>query len=175
MGSVRLTKGCECDIPMAQRKGLIGNKKTNLPRRRNCSADSRAAREGGGNGMTNLEHYKDKILGYSKRSFCSDFVEPIILKQFKRECGNTSCEQCRLIYMIWLNEEYKEPEPDWSMVAVDTPILVSDGGIVWYRGHFAKYKDGHVYAWNSGGTSFTAYNSDNITYWEYAKLPEVEE
>lgn len=68
-----------------------------------------------------------------------------------------------------------EAEPDWSTVAVDTPILVSDGGIVWYRGHFAKYKDGHVYAWNSGGTSFTAYNSDNITYWEYAKLPEVEE
>lgn len=37
MGSVRLTKGYECDTPMAQRKGLIGNKKTNLPRcRKQC-------------------------------------------------------------------------------------------------------------------------------------------
>lgn len=32
MGSVRLTNGYECDTPMAQRKGLIGSKKTNLPR-----------------------------------------------------------------------------------------------------------------------------------------------
>lgn len=32
MGSVRLTKGYECDVPMAQHKGLIGNKHTNLPR-----------------------------------------------------------------------------------------------------------------------------------------------
>lgn len=37
MGSVRLTRGYECDIPMAQRKGLIGSKHTNLPRcRKQC-------------------------------------------------------------------------------------------------------------------------------------------
>ena len=37
MGSVRLTKGYECDIPMALRKGLIGKKHTNLPRcRKQC-------------------------------------------------------------------------------------------------------------------------------------------
>ena len=37
MGSVRLTKGCECDIPMALSKGLIGKKRTNLPRcRKQC-------------------------------------------------------------------------------------------------------------------------------------------
>lgn len=38
MGSVRPTKGYECDTPMAQRKGLIGKKHTNLPRcRKQCS------------------------------------------------------------------------------------------------------------------------------------------
>lgn len=38
MGSVRQTKSYECDEPMAQRKGLIGNKHTNLPRcRKQCS------------------------------------------------------------------------------------------------------------------------------------------
>ena len=124
--------------------------------------------------MTNLEHYKDEILGYLKKSFCSDFVEPIILKQFKRECGNTSCEQCRLIYMIWLNEEYKEPEPDWSMVAVDTPILVRDHDCEWWiERHFAKYSGGRVFVWMDGTTSFTA--KGNVIWYKYAKLAEVEE
>ena len=37
MGSVRATKDYECDIPMALSKGLIGKKRTNLPRcRKQC-------------------------------------------------------------------------------------------------------------------------------------------
>lgn len=38
MGSVRATKGYECDIPMALSKGIIGKKRTNLPRcKKQCS------------------------------------------------------------------------------------------------------------------------------------------
>ena len=70
-------------------------------------------------------------------------------------------------------EEYKEPETDWSKVAVDTPILVRDCEIqVWERRYFAKYENGVIYAWAGGCTSW---NTSNMTTWEYAKLAESED
>ena len=60
---------------------------------------------------------------------------------------------------------------DWSIMPVDTKILVSneeDKG--WKRRYFAKYKDGKVYVWALGKTSFTANNNEDVTDWEYAKL-----
>ena len=60
---------------------------------------------------------------------------------------------------------------DWSNVPVDTKILVSDKEDKgWKRKYFAKYKDGKVYAWAWGKTSFTANNNEDVTDWEYAKL-----
>lgn len=63
---------------------------------------------------------------------------------------------------------------DWSEVPVDTPILVSDtNGINWEKRHFAYFKDGMVYAWLSGTTSWTAEKADDAFSWKYAKLAEV--
>ena len=79
--------------------------------------------------------------------------------------------------MLWLLEEYKEPEVDWSKVEVDTPILVrrSDNE-EWNKRYFAGYgNDGCIYAWSNGCTSWTAYNNSDVTEWEYAKLAESEE
>ena len=60
---------------------------------------------------------------------------------------------------------------DWSKVPVDTKILVSnEGDKGWKRRYFAKYKDGKVYVWALGKTSFTANNNEDVTDWEYAKL-----
>ena len=60
---------------------------------------------------------------------------------------------------------------DWSKVPVDSKILVSDKKDKgWKRKYFAKYKDGKVYAWAWGKTSFTANNNEDVTDWEYAKL-----
>ena len=68
-------------------------------------------------------------------------------------------------------DEYKEPETDWSKVAVDTPILVRNSkNETWYKRYFAKYEDGKVYAWNDGKTSWSS-TGDNIS-WSYAKLAE---
>lgn len=70
-------------------------------------------------------------------------------------------------------DDYEEPEPDWSKVEVDTPILVMDReNEEWVKRHFAKYEDGHVYAWFDGGTSWTEYCT---SVWEYARLAESEE
>ena len=122
--------------------------------------------------MKNYEKYADEIKGYKGENFCADFVKPHILKS--RGCTNTSCDQCKILQTIWLLEEYKEPEVDWSKVAVDTPILVRDyESQEWEARHFAKYEDGVIYSWDGGSTSWTS--RGNVTEWKYAKLAESEE
>lgn len=124
--------------------------------------------------MKNYEKYAEEIREYKGENFCKDFVKPHILKS--RGCTNTSCDQCKMLQTIWLLEDYKEPEIDWSKVAVDTPILVrrSDNE-EWAKRYFARYRDGYIYAWSNGCTSWTAYNSSDVTEWEYAKLAESED
>ena len=60
---------------------------------------------------------------------------------------------------------------DWSMVAVNTPVMVSEyGPYNWCRRHFAYYdtKENVVYAFNDGCTEWS---SQGITTgWEYFKL-----
>lgn len=121
--------------------------------------------------MKNYEKYVEKIRGYDDKDFCKDFVKPHILKS--RGCTNTNCDQCKMLQTIWLLEEYEEPEVDWSKVEVDTPILVSnseDGD--WYKRYFAKYKNGKVFAWSDGRTSW---NEIDVRAWDCAKLAENEE
>ena len=131
--------------------------------------------------MKNYEKYAEEIKNYNGVNFCNNFVIPVIRKGC--ECLS-SCEQCRMLQNIWLLEEYEEPEEpeepktDWSKVEVDTPILVRDGEdtesatVVWLKRYFAEYKDGLVYAWTNGRTSW---NEDEMYGWQYAKLAESEE
>ena len=122
--------------------------------------------------MKNYEKYVDEIREYEGETFCADFVQPYILKQ--DNCCRMNCGQCNMLQLIWLVEEYEEPETDWSKVEVDTPILVRDfEGSAWFRRHFAKYENGTVYAWDGGDTSWSG--EDVMTDWKYAKLSESEE
>lgn len=126
--------------------------------------------------MKNYEKYADEIREYEGDSICADFVEPYILKSINAKCTNTSCVKCHLYRAIWLLEEYKEPETDWSKVEVDTPILVrysEDGDEEWIKRHFAKYENGKVYAWFDGCTSWST--EGHMVTWNYAKLAESEE
>lgn len=122
--------------------------------------------------MTNGEKYKDLIL--STNLFCDEFVKPFVLKKYGLKCGDIHCGKCYAATTIFLNEEYQEPETDWSKVAVDTPILVSDTeNDGWIKRHFAKIENGVVYAWDQGKTSFTA-KAHECTGWYHAKLAEDE-
>lgn len=126
--------------------------------------------------MTNYEHYKseiDKITRMGRMVAVEEKTGKIT------SCNQISCSQCRFdscvcdcdaAALAWADAEYIEPEVDWTKVAVDTPILVSDDNEDWYRRHFAKYENGLVYAWDAGKTSYT---TDATIYWEYAKLAEV--
>lgn len=98
-------------------------------------------------------------------------------------CPDLGCSEC-LFYSSdlndkgcvgrckeWCEEEY---QVDWSSVKVDTPILVSDH---WNssspaKRHFAEYKDGIVYAFSSGKTSFSDDGCHDVISWKYAKLAE---
>ena len=125
--------------------------------------------------MKNYEKYADEVREYKGSSgyFCNKFIMPHILK--KDSCAGISCEHCHTLQMIWLLEDYEEPEEpeiDWSKIKVDTPILVKQGkNGEWLERHFAKYENGDVYAWVDGQTSWTG--ADEIK-WKYAKLPEDE-
>ena len=126
--------------------------------------------------MKNYEKYADEIREYKGSSgyFCNKFIMPHILK--KDSCAGISCEHCHTLQMIWLLEDYEEPEEpeiDWSKVEVDTPILVRDSeNQEWLRRYFTQYKNGKVYAWGNGCTSWTA---NNMYAWNHTKLAEDEE
>lgn len=63
---------------------------------------------------------------------------------------------------------------DWSKVAVDTPILVSNDGKNWYNRYFSSFDGVNVMAWEYGATSWSVDDVVNEVYrWEYAKLAEV--
>ena len=127
--------------------------------------------------MKNYEKYADEIKKYKGINFCTEFIKPHIFKN-EDSCGGVDCIRCNILQMLWLLEDYEEPEEpkehevDWSKVAVDTPILVMDREDgVWIRRHFAKYEGGVVYTWNRGRTSWTEHD---VIAWNYAKLTESE-
>lgn len=60
---------------------------------------------------------------------------------------------------------------DWSKVEVDTPIFVRNSiEEVWKCRYFAEYKDGKVYTWRDGKTSWSNVISDRPVVWGYAEL-----
>lgn len=63
---------------------------------------------------------------------------------------------------------------DWSKVEVDTPILVKHRvEETWEKRHFACFKNGYVYTWREGTTSWSVPDEQLITMWNYVKLAEV--
>lgn len=132
--------------------------------------------------MKNREKFREEILEWAVvpgRDIC-DFKRKEVLPHFGKEgCDGISCPWCAIMLNLWLDEEYKEPQKpkvDWSKVEIDTPILVRDAEYEnWSRRYFAAYKDGEVYAWVIGKTSWSAVDDKDVTTWNYAKLAESEE
>ena len=76
----------------------------------------------------------------------------------------------------WLEAEYV-PKVDWSKVPVDTKVYVRNREEdEWKPRYFSEFKDGKVYVWITGTTSFTvnSMGSGKISY-IYVKLAEEEE
>ena len=128
--------------------------------------------------MKNREKYKNEVIkvcksgGFKSKElmkFFNDYVVPTY------KCGNyaaINAEKVALLTALWLDEEYQKPEVDWSNAKTDDPILVSMDGQHWNHRHFAEYRDGTVYAFMDGATSWT---TKLKTGWLYAKLAESQE
>lgn len=129
--------------------------------------------------MTNREKYTNEILDIASKG------EVLAVDKSNHKpvgCDDLQgCEDC-LFYekdnemcndrKWWLNSEYVD-YVDWSKVAVDTPILVSDDAKFkkWEKGYFAKYEHSLIYVFSDGKTSWTTSRKANdITNWKYAKL-----
>ena len=118
--------------------------------------------------MKNFEKYEDEVRKFKGGNFCEEFVIPHILKS--NNCAYLSCSDCGRRQMLWFVEEYEEPKVDWNKVEVDTPIFVKNSeDEMWRKRHFAKYKNGSVYAWSNG---FTSWTENYMASWKYAKLAE---
>ena len=132
--------------------------------------------------MTNYEYYKEqieRIARLGRRVAMNATTGEIVC------CGDINCNECLFQgsdvancsqkAFKWADEEYKEPETDWSKVPVDTPVLVSDDGTNWVHRHFAKVTNtGAICVFSGGATSWSADTTNPITWYKYAKLAEVE-
>lgn len=128
--------------------------------------------------MKNREKYANEIIDIAinrKQVAINKENKPV-------KCCDIKCKECLLfkegrscdsLTKEWAEQEYVEPPVDWTKVAVDTPILVSSDGKRWFKEYFVKYKDGYVYTWAYGSTSWSS--DGDMSSWKYAKLPEQEE
>lgn len=130
--------------------------------------------------MLNIEKYKKilidtEVINTTKLAVLND--KPVEC----RECHCGKCDfgekgDCKPYIEEWLFSEYEEPEVEWSKVKVDTPILIRESEqALWLKRYFAKFKDGKVYAWNGGKTSWSIEDKTDMLSWKYAKLAESEE
>lgn len=131
--------------------------------------------------ITNYEHYKDAFIKDAifkgMRIAVTKNGEPVF-------CNSISCHQCNFFNedctrsrREWLNAEYKEPviEINWEEVPVDTKILVKcQETDDWLHRHFAEYKNGIVYTFELGTTSWSVGNGQTLS-WDYAKLANPED
>lgn len=134
--------------------------------------------------MKNREKYRDEILNsvFSGKKYC-EFAKKNVLPNLT-DCTNGECEElhscglCLCIFGFWLDEEYEEPEVDWSNVPVDTLVRVREReNQKWILRYFKGINEDslrHRYeAWESGATSKTA--SGKYLCWNYCELVEDED
>lgn len=125
--------------------------------------------------MLNKEKYAKEIIevvvGNNGNGVCVKNGKPAC-------CGEIGCEKCDICdncidgFTEWANSEYNEPEIDWRKVPVDTPIYVRDNIVdEWRKAHFAKFRNGQIYVWAAGCTSWTI-GDHAVVCWEYGKLAE---
>ena len=133
--------------------------------------------------MKNKEKFAKEIVNIacSRYSIAFDKEANKLTAWKNTPCGKcafySSSSSCADKCKEWSESEYKEPEVDWSKVPVDTPILVqNDKYDEWIKRYFAYCRDGRVFAYDCGATSWSADKSTTCTStWKYAKLANEED
>lgn len=132
--------------------------------------------------MKNREKFREMIVKCTKtpemKADLCEFIKLNVLPHYfgKEGCEGASCDWCPILFMLWLDEEYEEPEVDWNNVPVDTLVRVRDNkNDKWALRYFCERKENGVYmTFPNGRTSKTAkYYTKEI--WKYCELVEDED
>lgn len=121
------------------------------------------------------DKYENMYLTNEKPSMFDD-VDEVRISSCKKYIGITGVMAA--LPKLSTNEVFSIEDElgivDWSKVKVDTPILVKENEQDdWGKRYFAYFKDGKVYAWLCGTTSWSTNNDEDVMSWNYAKLAEV--
>nr|DAT52303.1 MAG TPA: hypothetical protein [Caudoviricetes sp.] len=121
------------------------------------------------------DKYDNMYLTNEKPSMFDD-VDEVRISSCKKYIGITGVMAA--LPKLSANEVFDIAEElgivDWSKVKVDTPVLVKEHEQDnWEKRYFAYFKDGRVYAWLCGTTSWSTNNDEDVMSWNYAKLAEV--
>ena len=130
--------------------------------------------------MKNREKFKNELMYAIKTdgNICG-FVKNHGVAQMLGKGIESLCEMdcitCSTALNLWLDEEYEEPEIDWSNVPVDTLVMVREReDQEWILRYFKGINEDslrHRYeAWESGATSKTA--KGKYLCWKYCELVE---
>lgn len=127
--------------------------------------------------MLNKEKYADEIFDFAiyGKMFGINNGKPKSCASMKlcKGCEYKNILGCREKLKEWLNSEYVDTTMDWNNVPIDTPIWVRDiENAKWSNRYFAGIKDGKVYGWKNGKTSWTVGSENECTYWKYAMMAE---
>lgn len=134
--------------------------------------------------MKNREKYKNELMDVIKTDgrMCGFVIKHEVFKMFGKDmesfCRETECPSCTTALQLWLDEEYEEPEVDWSKVPVDTLVRVRDFEIEewtlrYFKGIEEEVPGSRFTAWYGGSTSKTA--KGEYAYWKYCELVEDED
>lgn len=120
--------------------------------------------------MNMREKYKDEIINFDRlgdNNFCEGFINNHVLPFYGKVCDDIYCSQCKAIFLLWLNEEYIEPEITFER---DELVEASHNGKDWCKRYYAEYKENSHYCYEFGANSLT---TDDVTKWKYVRKYEV--
>lgn len=133
--------------------------------------------------MKNREKYKNELMDAIKKDgkMCEFVKKHEVFRMFGKDSKSyckMTCVTCSMALQLWLDEEYKEPEVDWSNVPVDTLVRVRDfeseeWTLRYFKGIDGEFPGSKFMAWDGGSTSKTAYG--DYTPWKYCELVEDED
>ena len=134
--------------------------------------------------MKNRDKFREAIVKYAKtpemKADVCEFIKLNVLPHFgKEDCDDINEDWCPILFDLWLDEEYEDPEVDWNNVPVDTLVRVRDREeqewtLMYFKG-ISDYDRAHRFmTWCDGATSKTASGGDYVR-WKYCELVEVED
>ena len=134
--------------------------------------------------MKNREKYKNELMDVIKMDgrICGFVKKHGVFQMFGKDLESfceMTCVTCGAALQLWLDEEYEEPEVDWTKVPVDTLVRVRDREeqewILMYFKGISDYDRAHRFmTWCDGATSKTACGGEYMM-WKYCELVEDED